>query len=477
MNSRVNTMSRSFGLLLILLIAAHQFLINKHLTLGIITIIVLQLGMYMMRGLMSKRVRNALILAIIFFTFTDVVWIVTNHIAFWVLSQVTLMFIAFGLLIFGLFIQKNERGKLRFVIEETSKGIVFAIVSLATILLFAGSFNSQIFSIVTQKIMGEKNYIQAEESISVINGKYKLISDVQYDSDKPRSYMDIMTKNGKVDPDRPTFFYIHGGGWVAGDKMEGDPHSETNDSNLLYQYKKMVDAGYNVVTINYPLAPQYHHPVQVQQVSDAISFLKDYGKGYGIGTDKIVMSGGSAGGQLAAEFVTIQANPEYAKMVKVKPVISLDNIKAQVLEVPMLDPVRNHKTDRENILNDYMFGQYFSAYVDQPLVVYRSKLNKKLNLIEYINEDFPPTFLSDGNFGSFSDQSKDYFVSLSQNDVKADIYIPDIDEGRAGHGFMGDIDSKETQTFTKKKLEFLNSIDSLNTKKNKQREEKRERAQ
>jgi acetyl esterase/lipase len=109
---------------------------------------------------------------------------------------------------------------------------------------------------------------------------------------------------------------------------------------MLYQYELMVDHGYNVVTINYALAPEYIHPTPIKRLSEAVQFMRKNGKQYGINMNDVIFGGGSAGGFIAADFITIQANPEYAIEIGINPVIGLKDIKALVLEVPVLDFTR-----------------------------------------------------------------------------------------------------------------------------------------
>jgi acetyl esterase/lipase len=267
-----------------------------------------------------------------------------------------------------------------------------------------------------------------------------------------------MTKKGELDSDKPTFFYIHGGGWTAGDKMGGDPNSDSKESYLPYHYKKVIDSGYNVVAVNYALAPEYEHPSQVKQISKAVQFLQKNRDKYGVNTKDIVFAGGSAGGQLASEFVTIQANEEYAEKNNVKPVMDIKNIKAQVLEVPALDPARVHNTKEENKLNDYLFGQSMATYVGNSLVSYDKKTMDKMNLLKYVNNDFPPTFITDGNVGSFKEQSIEYYHELKKHNVKTELYIPDISKSKEGHGYAAEVESDATKAYIDKRREFLKSL-------------------
>jgi len=87
---------------------------------------------------------------------------------------------------------------------------------------------------------------------------------------------------------KPTLLYIHGGGWVAGSKDE-------RALNVLpYVYRDWV-----VISINYRLAKDAKAPAAVDDCLVALEWIHANADKYDIDTDRIVVSGGSAGGHLA----------------------------------------------------------------------------------------------------------------------------------------------------------------------------------
>lgn len=446
------------SLVLILLSWGQMVLINYHLPLGIATILTLSIVLLLVKNDLSSKFKKLLMFTVVIFAVTDIYWLVSNQILFWYVSQLTLMLIFITLAIYGSFILPKKNGRVTTIILNTLKTLTFIFISAISVGLFVFSVNSTAFNKVIQTFSGVENYTKAEQKTSIIDDKYKLYSNIKYDSEYPRGFLDVMTKNEKLDSSKPTFFYIHGGGFVLGDKMGGDPNSDSNESYLPYHYKKMVDSGYNVVAVNYAFAPEYDHPTQVKQISNAIQFLQKNGDKYGINTKDMVISGGSAGGQIAAEFVTIQSNDKYAKSVNVEPVMKVEDIRAQVLEVPALKPSKVHKTKEENKMNDYLFGQALGAYIGDPMISYNQSTEDQMNLIKYVNKDFPPTFITDGNVGSFKVQSKEYYDELRKHNVKSELYIPDINKSKEGHGYIGNVKSDATVKFIEKRKEFLQKL-------------------
>ncbi len=88
----------------------------------------------------------------------------------------------------------------------------------------------------------------------------------------------------------PVIFYVHGGAWTFGDKREqGRP--------MLHEF---VRRGWVAVACNYRLAPTYAWPAQIEDVTRTLAWIKKYIGSYGGDPGRVVVSGGSAGGHLAA---------------------------------------------------------------------------------------------------------------------------------------------------------------------------------
>ncbi|MHC1785154.1 MAG: alpha/beta hydrolase fold domain-containing protein [Anaerolineaceae bacterium] len=89
----------------------------------------------------------------------------------------------------------------------------------------------------------------------------------------------------------PLVIYIHGGGWVKGDKELGAGAVE------IAQLKK---AGFLVASINYRLAPEFQFPAQIQDVKCAVRHFRAHASEYNLNPEKIGVWGGSAGGHLVS---------------------------------------------------------------------------------------------------------------------------------------------------------------------------------
>lgn len=87
---------------------------------------------------------------------------------------------------------------------------------------------------------------------------------------------------------RPICLYIHGGGWQAGDKSEGETF-----------LRGPVDSGWIGISTNYRLSDDAIWPAQIQDVRACLEWISLHAKEFNADPQRIVVAGGSAGGQLA----------------------------------------------------------------------------------------------------------------------------------------------------------------------------------
>ncbi len=99
----------------------------------------------------------------------------------------------------------------------------------------------------------------------------------------------------------PTLLQIHGGAWVIGSKNEqGLP--------LMLQ---MAARGWVCVSIDYRLSPRATFPDHIIDIKRAIEWVRQHGPEYGANPEFLVVTGGSAGGHLAALAALTANDPEY----------------------------------------------------------------------------------------------------------------------------------------------------------------------
>lgn len=100
---------------------------------------------------------------------------------------------------------------------------------------------------------------------------------------------------------RPVMLFLHGGAWVIGDKREQG----------LPMMLHLAAQGWVCVTANYRLSPKATFPDQLVDAKAALAWVKDNIADYGGDPSFVAVSGGSAGGHLAALVALTPNDPEY----------------------------------------------------------------------------------------------------------------------------------------------------------------------
>lgn len=113
---------------------------------------------------------------------------------------------------------------------------------------------------------------------------YKTFNYVSY----PDTTLTLDFYPAQIIGNRPCVIIIHGGAWNIGDSRQ---LPELNS----YLARK----GYNVVSVNYRLAPKYQSPAPVIDVKAALKYLHENAVALNIDTNNFVLLGRSAGAQVA----------------------------------------------------------------------------------------------------------------------------------------------------------------------------------
>ena len=120
--------------------------------------------------------------------------------------------------------------------------------------------------------------------------------DVAYGGD-PLQKLDVFNAEGTTAARRPVLIFVHGGGFVRGDKAPAG--SPFNDNVMVWAVKH----GMVGVNINYRLAPKDPWPAGAQDLASAIAWVKANIKAYGGDPDAVFLWGHSAGANHVADYV------------------------------------------------------------------------------------------------------------------------------------------------------------------------------
>jgi arylformamidase len=125
----------------------------------------------------------------------------------------------------------------------------------------------------------------------------RVTRDIPYATAHERQVLDVYAPDGAKN--LPVVFWIHGGGWQAGNKgMVG------------VKPTAFMQAGFVFVSINYRLLPTVDMGTLTSDVATALGWVHKHIGTYGGDPDRLLVMGHSAGGQLAALMCT---DDKYAK--------------------------------------------------------------------------------------------------------------------------------------------------------------------
>jgi len=140
------------------------------------------------------------------------------------------------------------------------------------------------------------HHTQHHETISA---KQTAFHDMEYARVGDKSLrLDLLIPNGQGP--HPLIVWIHGGGWMKGDKKMRPDHPAL----------RQVDRGYAVASVNYRFSQEAIFPAQIHDCKAAIRWLRSNAEKYRLDPDRIAAWGPSAGGHLAALLGTTAGNRE-----------------------------------------------------------------------------------------------------------------------------------------------------------------------
>ena len=101
-------------------------------------------------------------------------------------------------------------------------------------------------------------------------------------------------------PDAPLFVFIHGGYWRA-----------LGNEDSVFMARNFTERGIAVASIGYQLAPAARLSEIVAQCRRSLAWLHTQGRAHGVGVNRIVVAGSSAGGHLGAMLVAADWQAEF----------------------------------------------------------------------------------------------------------------------------------------------------------------------
>lgn len=253
-----------------------------------------------------------------------------------------------------------------------------------------------------------------------------LHNDVCYGKNYPNSFADIWLPDN-TDQKYPVVVYLHGGGFIFGNKSSGDPLSAGDEKTG--KLMKIIEQGYALVNADYALAPQYRFPSQIRQLDELFRFLLDHQEEYRLDMNHVCLSGGSAGAIMTEIYGACVCSPEYAEQLNVTPVMTKENLRVLAIDEAALD---------SSVFDSKMYamlGCWTGAKRNTP------EDTAMINAKNYLKDSYIPSWINASNEGGengfFIKEGRDLKKVLDHIGVPNDlVYFP---EENLPHGYMDNV--------------------------------------
>ncbi|MBR3737259.1 MAG: alpha/beta hydrolase, partial [Eubacterium sp.] len=196
----------------------------------------------------------------------------------------------------------------------------------------------------------------------------------------------------------PVIIDIHGGGWMYGDK----------DLNEYYCLA-LAEKGYIVFNISYRLVPDVTVNEQLQDVATALRWISDNMKDYPADKENIMLTGDSAGGQLAVYSAVLLQNEE------MRDIFEVENGNLDITALVLTSPVSYMK-------NGGAFSVYTKVLWGKDYKEKKTYNYMDLNEIIDFAEQMPPTYLITSSGDTLAhDQTVEAYNLISSKGAKCEI--------------------------------------------------------
>jgi acetyl esterase/lipase len=132
-------------------------------------------------------------------------------------------------------------------------------------------------------------------------GLYQTLPNITYSVvDGHENKLTLYRRRDTGDEAQPTIIYLHGGGWTSGSK-------EASEMSII----PWLELGWNVVNVDYRLSGVAPAPAAIEDSLCALRWVAANAQHHNLDLSRVVVSGDSAGGQLALMVGMAEAGSEF----------------------------------------------------------------------------------------------------------------------------------------------------------------------
>lgn len=198
-----------------------------------------------------------------------------------------------------------------------------------------------------------------------------------------------------IDDPRPAVVLVHGGGWRSGERQY-----------LEHVATGLARAGYVAATIDYRLSRQALFPAALEDVRQALGWLRREHRRFGLDPDRVALLGASAGAHLAT-LAAVTEGPS-----RVQALVNLDGV------VDMVSPEARHFEDRPD--KPSLFGLWIGGrYADYPA------LWRQASPMQQLGGTAPPTLFLNSAKPRFRVGREMFLARLASGGIAHDSHVFD----------------------------------------------------
>lgn len=235
----------------------------------------------------------------------------------------------------------------------------------------------------------------------------------------------------------PMILYIHGGGFISGDKKHTQQYAMT-----------LAKEGYLVFNVNYRLAPKYKNPSQILDIFTALSWIKKHCEEYDGDPDRLFIAGDSAGAYLSALTALLCTDEKMKERFGIKPSFEGEALRGVILLSGLYDLETGTTRSFPSIKSDI---EMFLGVGD--IVEYKNI--EHLSVLKNITENFPPVFLSSGEVDGLYPETIALIQVLKKKKIPRRALLFDKGEKEGFHGYQKHLRLRTARLCMKAVKEFL----------------------
>lgn len=243
----------------------------------------------------------------------------------------------------------------------------------------------------------------------------------------------------------PVIVWVHGGAFVAG----------TRDGVENWAVS-LAHKGFAVAAMDYEWAPEAHWPAQVKQIGELCRELIRCSDQDRLDMNRIIIAGDSAGAHMAAQFALLHTSPAFVSAVNtygLEPALPKGVLKAALLYCGPYD-IGQMAQPKDRMLR-FAMSRVGWSYLGRKHWQH-SEEARLTTIKDFITEDFPPCYITDGNTHSFDPQGRALADALEHLGVTVRRRFFESSDGEVTHEYQFSMSQDNAMLCFNDTLEHLN---------------------